>query len=281
MKELTSRLISELSAFYQKREAESFVFMLVEKICGLNKTQQLIIDDFVPMPQQRLSIDDAINRLKRYEPIQHILGEIEFHGLCFRSDKRALVPRPETEELVAWIIEETASLGDAKILDIGTGGGCIAISLACRCDGSVVKAIDISSEAISLAKENALKNNVKIDFIEADIFNPPPRIVDYYDIIVSNPPYVIDSEKSDMKANVLDYEPHLALFVRDDEPLVFYEQIANFAFDNLCSGGYLFFEINRMFGTQMVEMLKKIGYHSIVLKKDISNNDRFVMCRKN
>lgn len=266
---------SELSALYNQSEVESFVSLLLYKIGKIDSVQRLISDDIVFSYEQIIQLNDAIARLKKYEPIQYILGETEFYGLTLKTDSRALIPRPETEELVDWILHEYPKAH--TILDICTGSGCIAIGLANQLLTSKVDAIDISCDAIDLAKENADLNNTQIYFYQADILSTD-SLPQKYDIIVSNPPYITISEKTDMMPNVLEYEPALALFVANESSIVFYKKIAELATTYLKKDGMLFFEINRKFGNEIVDFLTYKGFHDIVLKKDISGNDRFIKC---
>jgi hypothetical protein len=270
---IINRIKSELSALYDKNEVESFVSLLLDKICGLNTTKRLISDKIYLSDEQNRRIDDALERLKRYEPIQYIIGYTDFYGLTLRTDRRALIPRPETEELVDWILHECSTVGNA--LDICTGSGCIAVCLAKYLKEAKVSALDISSEAIGLARENALNHQLDIVFYQKDIM-ATDSLWQKFDLIVANPPYVTLNERVDMMPNVLNYEPSLALFVDDEDPLIFYRTIARFAQKNLVDGGMLFFEINRKFGKETVDLLASMGFVDIVPKKDISGNDRFI-----
>lgn len=261
---------------YDKNEVESFVSLLLDKICGLNTTKRLISDKIYLSDEQNRHIDDALERLKRYEPIQYIIGYTDFYGLTLRTDRRALIPRPETEELVDWILQECSTA--KNIIDICTGSGCIAVCLAKYLKEAKVSALDISSEAIGLARENALNHQLDIVFYQKDIM-ATDSLWQKFDLIVANPPYVTLNEKIDMMPNVLDYEPSLALFVDDEDPLIFYRTIARFAQQNLVDGGMLFFEINRKFGKETVDLLASMGFVDIVPKKDISGNDRFIKCK--
>lgn len=266
---------SELSALYNQSEVESFVSLLLYKIGKIDSVQRLISDNIIFSHEQMIRLNDAIARLKKYEPIQYILGETEFYGLTLKTDSRALIPRPETEELVDWILHEYPNA--QTVLDICTGSGCIAIGLAAQLPATKVDAIDISCDAIDLAKENADLNNTQICFYQADILSTD-NLPQKYDIIVSNPPYITISEKTDMMPNVLDYEPDLALFVANENPIVFYKKIADLATTYLNENGMLFVEINRKFGNDIVSFLRDKGFYNIVLKKDISGNDRFIKC---
>ncbi|KGN78972.1 glutamine methyltransferase [Porphyromonadaceae bacterium COT-184 OH4590] len=275
MTNVIKHIKSELSALYNQNEVESFVSLLLYKIGKIDRVQRLISDNIAFTHEQMILLNDAISRLKKYEPIQYILGKTEFYGLTIKTDRRALIPRPETEELVDWILHEYPKA--QTVLDICTGSGCIAIGLAKQLSTAKVDAIDISCNAIDLAKENANINKAPIDFYQADILSTD-SLSKKYDIIVSNPPYITISEKTDMMPNVLDYEPDLALFVDNENPIVFYKKIADLATTYLKEGGMLFFEINRKFGNEIVSLLACKGFRDIVLKKDISGNDRFIKC---
>lgn len=274
--DIVNRIKSELSALYDKNEVESFVSLLLHKICGLSTVRRLMADDIVVTNEQTLGINDAIDRLKRYEPIQYILGETEFYGLTLQTDRRALIPRPETEELVDWIVHECSSA--RRILDVCTGSGCIAVGLAKNLTRAKVEALDVSADALSLARDNARRHGVDIVFHRQDIL-AAISLSGKFDIIVSNPPYVTLSERQEMRPNVLNYEPALALFVSDDAPLLFYRAIADFAQKSLNPNGLLFFEINRRFGNLMADILSSAGFVDIVSKKDMAGNDRFIRCR--
>lgn len=228
---------------------------------------------------------DAILRLKKHEPVQYIIGETEFYGLDFKVNKYTLIPRPETEELVEWIISEFRfSTEVINILDIGTGSGCIAISLAKNLPNAEVNALDVSSEALKIALQNAEFNEVRVDFYETDILKAKtlPTGVGQtsrkYDVIVSNPPYVRELEKNQMQPNVLEYEPETALFVKDEDPLLFYKAISHLAKVSLKPNGQLFFEINEQFGEELKAFLKEEGFQQIEVKQDIYGKDRMLKC---
>lgn len=219
---------------------------------------------------------EITEQLKAHQPIQYILGETVFTGLRIGLNPSTLIPRPETEELVYWIKETAPS--SARILDIGTGSGCIALALAHFLPQASVSGLDIAPEAIEQAQQNARYNQLHADFIQADIFrfDTPEQ----YDIIVSNPPYVREQEKAQMQKRVLDYEPHRALFVPDEQPFLFYEQIAAFGETHLNPGGSLYFEINEAFGNEMILLLGNHHYRNILLKKDFYGKDRFIKGEK-
>jgi release factor glutamine methyltransferase len=255
--------------------------LLMSHITGLSTARLLAERDIRLSEEQQRWMDGAICRLENNEPLQHVLGYCEFYGRKFKSDGRALVPRPETEELVDWIVSNWSTVNSqqstVKILDIGTGTGCIALSLAKELEGAEVTAIDISTEALSLARENAEMLEARdVRFVECDILRECEKIKGCYDVIVSNPPYVRECEKVDMEANVLDYDPHTALFVSDDDPLVFYRAIAEFALENLAPNGALYFEINQYLGRETCDLLIGLGYKNVELREDINGNARMI-----
>jgi len=220
-------------------------------------------------------IDQIVSELKLNKPIQYILGQTEFFNLNFHIASGVLIPRPETEELVDWIISENKN-GFYRILDIGTGSGVIAIALSKNMPGSNVTATDISNDALIITRENCKLNNVEIQLINHNILNHNENLNNTFDIIVSNPPYITEKEKELMHPNVLDYEPTLALFVSDDDPLLFYRHIIEFALVHLNSGGKIYFEINELFGNEVALLLEEKNFSEIILKKDINNKDRMI-----
>lgn len=276
---LKDQFFEALKNSYQKTEIDSFLSILVAFKLYLKRI------DLALNPNQNISDKDveffreALERLRNQEPIQYILGNTEFFGLLFKVDKSVLIPRPETEELVSLILKTAKSqkpIADGyKILDLGTGSGCIAIALARHLPKAEVWALDISKEALNIAQQNADLNEVAINFVEADILNLK-TLHTKFDIIVSNPPYVKQNEKSLMKPNVLNYEPHLALFVSDDNSLIFYDKIATFAKTNLKPNGTLFFEINQYLGNELTQLLKQKGFINIELRQDLYEVDRIV-----
>jgi release factor glutamine methyltransferase len=276
MKAGIASIRKELAGIYSAGEIESFIFLIFERLKGFTRTQFLLAREETLSPEEMLMIGQIVARLKNHEPIQYILGETEFYGLSFYSVPGVLIPRPETEELVQWIIQEN-HLAAPAILDIGTGTGCIAISLAKNCPHATVLACDISPICMETAQRNTRLNSVNVSVIEYDILKSSPEYpFPELDVIVSNPPYVRETEKLVMEKNVLEFEPGLALFVPDDEPLLFYEPIADFAILHLKAGGRLYFEINEAFGNACSEMLQEKGFSGIELKKDINGKDRMI-----
>ena len=271
-----------LSAIYPKTEIDSFFFILMEEKLKLQRIDTVLKSDFLITEKNLIDLKNIIKRLQKEEPIQYIIGNTEFYGLPFLVDKNTLIPRTETEELVAWVLDEIKVLTNNKItelsiLDIGTGTGCIPISLAKNLTSLNISAIDISPEALLIAKQNAILNKVIIEFIELDILNAE-SLPQEYDVIISNPPYVRELEKEEIKNNVLENEPHLALFVADENPLIFYNKIADLAKQQLSINGMLFFEINQYLGQKTLNMLVNKGFKNIQLKKDLFGNDRMIKC---
>ena len=273
-------LSRELDGIYQKPEINALSNIIIKTVTGISKLHQLFMSEQLINSEQAARIIEITEGLKAGKPIQYILGETSFYDCIIKLNSATLIPRPETEELVHHIINENRGYhGD--IIDFGTGSGCIAIALAANIPGSKVTGIDISEDAIRIAHENALLNNVTVSFLTGDVFNFEDMTVPKAGIIVSNPPYVRNSEKKLMGKNVLDFEPHLALFVNDSEPLIYYEALLNIADKILVAGGRLYFEINEALGDSMVRLLDSSGYSDIKLIADINNKDRIIRGTKN
>ncbi|KFB02160.1 glutamine methyltransferase [Mangrovimonas yunxiaonensis] len=278
----------ELDAIYGPDEVDSFFYWLIEHYFKFNRLTIALDPQLVLTKTEEQPLFEALSRLKNQEPIQHIIGETEFLGLPFKVNRHTLIPRPETEELVQWIINchsERSEASQLKILDIGTGTGCIAISLAKQLPKAQVFALDVSEEALKIAQQNAALNNVEVTFLKANVLNKAECLsvleaASKFDIIVSNPPYVRQLEKKEMKKNVLDYEPDLALFVADDNPLVFYRAITQLAVDMLQPNGQLFFEINQYLGAEMQQMVKTYPFKHIALRQDMFGKDRMLKAEK-
>lgn len=316
IQKLKFKFLTDLIHLYPKEEIQSFFNLLISYKLKLTRADIALNPNQVI---QQTNLDfflNALAELQQEKPIQYIIGDIEFYGLPFKVDKNVLIPRQETEELVEWILEDRrqktgdwqkkkegcSELGVKKstlstqhsalnILDIGTGSGCIAISLAKNLPNATLFALDVSKGALKIAQQNAKLNNVNIHFIEGNILNTDVMLsgvealktsaVESYDnvkfdIIVSNPPYVRELEKKEIQNNVLENEPHLALFVDDNNPLLFYDKIADFAKEHLTENGQLYFEINQYLGKETVELLKQKRFINIELRKDISENDRMI-----
>jgi release factor glutamine methyltransferase len=279
--------IDQVAPFFDKEEAESFFYLIIENFRNLKRVDLVMQPDLFFSETELIQLEQIIAELKLQKPIQYILGSTEFYGLPFEVNPHTLIPRPETEELVDWILK-SQKLEDGrrktedksiKMLDIGTGSGCIAISLAKNLPQARVSAIDVSVEALATAKKNAALNEVDVQFICQNILETR-SLTTTYDIIVSNPPYVRMLEKQEIKTNVLDFEPHLALFVEDNDALLFYRKIAQLAQHNLNENGLLFFEINQYLAKETIELLENLHFKSIELRQDIYGNDRMICCKK-
>jgi release factor glutamine methyltransferase len=286
IKSLKTYFFTELQTIQEDSEIESFFFILTEFLHNLKRIDVSLHPDFEVSETDLEKWKTIISELKTEKPIQYITGEAWFYGLRFEVNENTLIPRPETEELVEWIVESQKSKSqnliiqksnNLTILDIGTGSGCIPIALKKEIPNAQVSAIDISEKALEMARKNAINNKVEINFIHQNILETE-SLDEKYDIIVSNPPYVRNLEKQEIKKNVLDYEPHLALFVADSNALLFYRKIAQLALKSLAPNGKLFFEINQYLGKETVELLEKIGFKNIELRKDFMGNDRMICC---
>ena len=269
-----------LEKIYGSDEADALIMILLEHYFGINRVKLAMDPELRLSESELLTLHFAVKELLKNKPVQYILGETEFCGMRFMVDENVLIPRPETEEMVMMIAHsvETMCTSSVHILDIGTGSGCIAISLAKSLKNSVVTAVDVSEKALEVAKKNAEANDANVRLILDDILNPKnPELLDnQFDIIVSNPPYVCESEKSEMRANVLDYEPSTALFVSDSDPLVFYRKILEFAQKALIPNGEVWFEINEKFGNEMKYLCHEKGFQNVEIIKDFRERDRIL-----
>ncbi len=296
--ELKNNFKSTLDSMYPTEEIDSFFYLLMDAQLNLKRVDIALNPTQIISTSDVTFFTDALKKLQQEIPIQYIIGTTEFFGLPFYVNKNVLIPRPETEELVQWILDTNQPTTDNQqlnILDIGTGSGCIAISLAKNISNAKVYALDVSEKALAIAKKNAELNKVNVEFIQQDILNviankvkqshddkeitlsQTPRNDELkFDIIVSNPPYVRELEKKEINNNVLNNEPHLALFVDDNNPLIFYKKIANFAKENLSNHGQLFLEINQYLGKETVELLNHKDFKNTTLQKDIFGNDRMI-----
>lgn len=274
LKELRITYQTDLATIYPRSEIESIFQLLVKHRLNLNRTDIVLEGDKSLNKSDVTYFQMCLERLKMNEPVQYIIGYTTFYDLTFKVTPDVLIPRPETEELVQWIVE-TINIKKPRILDIGTGSGCIAISLVKNLRNSVVSAIDISEKALAVARQNAIKNRVDVQCIQKDILTAA-ELPDTYDIIVSNPPYVRESEKNEMRKNVLRYEPEKALFISDNSPLVFYDKIVELAIKHLSKNGILFFEVNQYLGDDVVELLKQKSFTDVQLKKDFRGNNRVI-----
>ena len=280
MQQFLKDLQTSLKGEYSESEIHVLGMLILEKLTGFSRIWLLIHKELKLNDEQNIIASQYLERLKNHEPIQYILGETEFYGLKFKVNPSVLIPRPETEELVEWVKPPHPPKGGflsgtPTLLDVGTGSGCIAVALKKKFPSANVSAMDISPEALALAKENAALNEVNIEFIQDDILHPAATDRKW-DVIVSNPPYIPASEQRYLHKNVTDFEPHLALFVQDNDPLIFYRKIAEFALSHLTAGGRLYFEIHQSLGRQCCQLLESMGFQSVELRKDLSGNDRMI-----
>jgi len=269
IKDILPYFLNGLLKNYEKNEIKSLTYITIQKIIGLDKSKTIINSNKKLSDFQIKKINNILNRLKNNEPIQYILNESKFYDLDFKLNSNVLIPRPETEELVKIALNHTFN----DVLDVGTGSGCIAITLAKKTNANIT-GIDICKNAILTAKENSRINNVKVNFLKKNIFNYNP--IKKFDLIISNPPYVLESEKILIKKNVIDHEPHTALFVNDNDPLIFYKKIISFGKKRLKNNGMILFEINEKKDQDIFNLLQKEGYFGIKIFKDIFNKNRFV-----
>lgn len=282
LKDLAARFADHLDNIYGSEEAHAIFLIAIGSVLRYSRADYLLKKEEGLEEGQVMRLLQMLTELQNGRPVQYVIGETFFYGLPFKVSPSVLIPRPETEELVEWVIESNALAavtGDhLRLIDIGTGSGCIAVSIKKKLPTTKVFALDISKDALDIASANAILNQVDIHFIEADIRNfvTPEK----FDVIVSNPPYIRLQEKEEMEDHVLDHEPHLALFVPDESPLVFYEAIADFAWASLSDFGLLFFEINANLGKQTVEMLASKSFINIELRKDMQGKDRMVKCQR-
>jgi len=282
LKNLKSYFNNALLGYYPATEVDSFFYMLAESVLGMKRIDVSLKLNIGVANEAYNHFQLATERLQNYEPIQYILGNTEFYGLHFNVNSSVLIPRPETEELVAWIINENKIKDGISILDIGTGSGCIAIALAKNLPNAKVFALDVSKSALIMAKQNADLNAVEVQFIEADVLNLMIDNVSQkswnsgFDVVVSNPPYVRELEKELMTANVLKHEPHLALFVTDDDALLFYRKITQLSKQILNARGQLYFEINEYLGKETKFLMENEGFKSLELKQDFYKKDRMI-----
>jgi len=261
---------------YPVTEIRQFVRLIFEDLMGFSSTDLMLKGDTVLSDEQMKGLNAIIARLKTHEPIQYIIGTTEFYGLTFIVKPGVLIPRPETEELVDWILKDN-SVDKSNILDIGTGSGCIALSLKSNCPKAEVQAWDFSPQALEIAQENRQKLDLDVHFLLQDVLKvQPDTLKDRFSCIVSNPPYVRELEKAMMEGIVLKHEPHSALFVDDHDPLIFYRTIAQLGLTLLNEGGSLFFEINEYLGQEMKTLLTDLGYQSVTCRKDLSGKDRMM-----
>ena len=280
LSQLKINFTTVLQGVYDKEEVHCFFYILCDFFLQYSRFEVSMALDTIVSAKNITAFDMALLRLKKQEPIQYILGTTEFYGLTFKVNEHTLIPRPETEELVDWVLSNLHDQDSMlDILDIGTGSGCIAISLAKNIPTARVSGLDISEKTLEVAQENAVKNQVLVSFCKKDILETT-ALKNQYDVMVSNPPYVRQLEKKAMNANVLDYEPGVALFVPNEDPLLFYRKIAQLAMVSLQTRGWLYFEINEYLSKEMDVLLKEIGFANIEIKKDFREVPRMIKCQK-
>lgn len=280
IKDIRHYLARELNKIYKEPEISSLANIIIKTVLGNTKLHELYLNDSKLTPGQSIRIAEICSELKSGKPIQYILGETIFYDCIIKLNSSTLIPRPETEELVDIILKENRGY-TGRIIDVGTGSGCIAIALARNLPDAEVTGTDISSEALAIAGENAILNNVSVTFIKDDILNPNTEKAGRASVIVSNPPYVRNSEVQFMSSNVLDFEPHLALFVPDSDPLKYYKSILRLADKNLEPGGRLYLEINEVMGEPMIQLLESLRYLQIKVVADLNGKDRIIKGIKN
>lgn len=277
---IKSQFYSHLQHLYPENEIRSFISIALEHVMGFSKIDLITKESEVINPLQEQQLIDIILRLQQNEPIQYIIGKAEFYGLSFNVNTSVLIPRPETEELVNLIIAKIPKDKEVRILDIGTGSGCIAIALKKNVSNAIVHALDISKNALTTANENARLNNTSIYFLQANILQEDYKDLPSIDIIVSNPPYIPENEKRQMDKNVVDYEPHLALFTPIKSPLLFYEAIINIAKHRLSKNGQLFFEVHEKYAQEVGNLLRSYPFTEVIIHRDINGKDRMVSAIK-
>ena len=279
MHPVVNEIRDALRGIYPDSEALALAKMLLVEVFGFTTLELYGGKDKEISGKCRSVLDEMIQRLKKNEPIQYIIGIETFCGFPFEVNSHVLIPRPETQELVCWIADDCKGKSSLRMLDIGTGSGCIAISLAKLVEGATVEAWDVSDRALEVAVRNAEKNRADVLFRQQDVLKAVSGDA-RYEVIVSNPPYIAEKERTEMDANVLVWEPSLALFVPDDDPLIFYRAIALLAKDMLVEDGLLYFEINQAYGQETMQMLEKLGYTSVELRKDGWGNDRMIKAKR-
>ena len=280
LSQLKINFTTQLQGVYDREEIHSFFYILCDFFLQYSRFEVSMALDTVVSAKNITAFEMALLRLKKQQPIQYIVGHTEFYGLTFKVNKHTLIPRPETEQLVDWIISNHKHQGSGlEILDIGTGSGCIAVALAKNFSKASISGLDISEKALEVAQKNAIKNQVLVSFCQKDILETT-ALVKKYDVVVSNPPYVRQLEKKAMSANVLDNEPGGALFVPNEDPLLFYRKIAQLALVSLQEKGWLYFEINEYLSNEMDALLNEIGFVNIEIKKDFRAVPRMIKCQK-
>jgi release factor glutamine methyltransferase len=276
--EARKEIIENIRNIYEQNEANNIAELLIESITKLPRSERIIKRDDALSNAQKNLLQSSIFRLQKHEPIQYIINEAWFAGMRFYVDKNVLIPRPETEELVEWVVEEyRMQNAEFRMIDVGTGSGCIAITLKNKLPVAAVWACDISDQALNIARINADALHATIDFVPLNFLDPGQRKqLPGIDVIVSNPPYVLQNEREEMKKNVVEYEPSTALFVTDDDPLIFYKAIAEFGREKLNRGGSIYVEIHEDLGETIKDLFLSEGYQTIQLKKDLQQKDRMI-----
>jgi len=281
IKDIRDHYYNELKKTFPPHEAQSMLEIIIEDLVQISKMKIMLHPETRISESELLKVHFACKELKNHKPVQYITGKTNFYGLDLEVDKNVLIPRPETEELVEWILSEITIEENLSILDIGTGSGAIALSIKSKRESFNIAASDISKEALHVAKKNADSLGLSIQLIEADILDKNSWSgFPEYDLIVSNPPYITDAEKAQMQANVLGYEPHQALFVADEDPLLFYRIILEFSERHLKKGGKVYFEINENFGAEMISLFEDFNFIDIILKNDLSDRNRMIRGKK-
>ena len=279
VKDVFTKYRTALQPLYDAQEADAIVLTVLKEVTGQSNAYLKAFPEYEITADVQTKLRQILDQLITGKPLQYVLGHTEFYGLPFKVNPSVLIPRPETEELVNWVLNSNLPPSAINILDIGTGSGCIAISLKKNLPNSPVWAMDVSATALKTAKENAALNSVKVNFIEADVLNSTQTfnlLPSTFNLLISNPPYVTPTDKQLMHTNVTDFEPHSALFVSQEDPLLFYKAIADLAIEKLVKGGLLFFEINESYGNEMLSMLTNKGFKEIELRKDMSGRDRMI-----
>ena len=273
------QLLAQLYEVYDNREAANIADMVIEQVTGQKKIDRIVYKNIPVNPAQQIEIQKMAVELLQHRPVQYVLGESWFMGIKLKVNESVLIPRPETEELVEWIVEDLKIVPNQfrSLLDIGTGSGCIPLSIKNKIPSMTVSAIDVSEDALQVAKQNSEDRGIPVHLYHLNILDEKAWVrLDHYDIIVSNPPYITKREQRSMQENVLEYEPHLALFVSDQDPLIFYRAIAKFSSLHLKPGGFVYVEINEVMGDEVVDIFKTMGFAPVILKKDMQGKDRMV-----
>lgn len=277
LKELKNIMLDKLEGLYDPAESRQLVEWLLSSVTGMSRHELTINNDLMLEEEQVEKLLQGVKQLQEFKPVQYITGTAWFHGMEFQVSPHVLIPRPETEELVKWVVDDYSSVSGLKVLDIGTGSGCIVISLGKILNLPELTAIDISAGVLAVAAANALYHHVEVNFVEIDIFDRISlKDLAGYDIIICNPPYVREQEKRYMKPNVVDHEPHQALFVSDDDPLVYYRAIVHLAEQKLNKTGFVYVEINENLGIETMQLFKNHGFKKIILRKDLQGKDRML-----